>query len=70
MDLNDLRTVITYLAGAGKDEIKSQYGNIAPATFQVLVRKIMELESQGGSVFFGEPSLEMEDLMGVTEDGK
>lgn len=62
LDFEDLRSVLQYLSGEGKEELK-QYGGMATATVGVLVRKMVELEQQGAAKFFGEPELDINDLM-------
>jgi len=70
LDLADLREVLRYLdSDAGKDELK-QIGGLSSATTGVLLRKIVELEDQGGEAFFGEPQLDVADLLRTTPDGQ
>ena len=68
LDFADLRDVLTYLGGDGKADLK-QYGGMAGQTVGVLVRKMVELEQQGAGKFFGEPELDINDLM-RTEGGR
>ncbi|MBV9492941.1 MAG: DUF853 family protein, partial [Acidobacteria bacterium] len=68
LDFSDLREVLHYLADEGKTELK-EYGAMSGATVGVLVRKMVELEQQGAAKFFGEPELEIADLM-RTRDGR
>jgi DNA helicase HerA-like ATPase len=68
LDFDDLRGVLTYLSTDGKEDLKT-YGGMSPATVGVLVRKMVELEQQGAAKFFGEPELEMQDLL-RTVNGK
>jgi DNA helicase HerA-like ATPase len=68
LDFDDLRGVLTYLTTDGKTELKT-YGGISAATVGVLVRKMVELEQQGAAKFFGEPELDIQDLL-RTVDGK
>ena len=68
LDFDDLRTVLNYLTTEGKEELK-EYGGMSSATVGVLVRKMVELEQQGAAKFFGEPELEIDDLL-RTADGK
>ena len=68
LDFDDLRGVLTYLANEGKADLK-EYGGMSSATVGVLVRKMVELEQQGAARFFGEPELDIADLM-RTVDGK
>jgi DNA helicase HerA-like ATPase len=62
LDFDDLRGVLNYLTTDGKDELK-QYGGMSAATVGVLVRKMVELEQQGAARFFGEPELDINDLL-------
>lgn len=62
LDFPDLRDVLTYLSGPGKADL-AQYGGMSTATVGVLVRKMVELEQQGAGKFFGEPELDIHDLM-------
>jgi DNA helicase HerA-like ATPase len=64
LDFDDLRGVLTYLSTDGKDELR-EYGGMSPATVGVLVRKMVELEQQGAAKFFGEPELDINDLLQV-----
>ncbi|HSP15517.1 MAG TPA: helicase HerA-like domain-containing protein [Thermoanaerobaculia bacterium] len=63
LDFADLRSILNYLVGdQGKDQLKD-YGGMSAATVGVLVRKMVELEQQGAAKFFGEPELDIHDLM-------
>ena len=62
LDFDDLRGVLTYLTTDGKEELKT-YGGMSTATVGVLVRKMVELEQQGAGNFFGEPELDINDLL-------
>jgi DNA helicase HerA-like ATPase len=68
LDFDDLRGVLTYLTTDGKEELKT-YGGMSTATVGVLVRKMVELEQQGAGKFFGEPELDINDLL-RTVNGK
>jgi uncharacterized protein len=68
LDFDDLRGVLNYLTTDGKEDLKT-YGGMSTATVGVLVRKMVELEQQGASKFFGEPELDIQDLL-RTVDGK
>jgi DNA helicase HerA-like ATPase len=62
LDFDDLRGVLQYLSTEGKGDLQ-QYGGMSGATVGVLVRKMVELEQQGAARFFGEPELDINDLM-------
>ena len=70
LDLPDLRAVLQYLSSdEGKPEL-AQYGGMSGATVGVLLRKMIELESQGAGVFFGEPEFDVKDMLHTTSDGR
>ncbi len=69
LDTKDLRSVITYLTSAeGKEDLKG-IGGVSAATAGVILRALSNLEAQGGEEFFGEPELDVHDLM-RQQDGK
>lgn len=70
LDLKDMKKVINYITEEGKDEITESYGKISTSTTGIILRKIIELEQQGGDIFFGELSFEIDDLMRIDENGK
>lgn len=70
LDLKDIKKVINYITEEGKEEIEESYGKISTSTTGTILRKIIELEQQGGDLFFGELSFEIDDLMRIDEDGK
>jgi uncharacterized protein len=70
LDLKDFKQLLQYSADEGKDEIQKQYGNIAPASVSTILRKVIELESQGAEAFFGEKSFEVSDLTRTDINGK
>ena len=69
LDFADLRAVLQYLTGDGADELKA-YGGMSKATVGVLLREMIELETQGAEKFFGEPEFELDDLLVVERDGR
>jgi uncharacterized protein len=70
LDLKDIKKVLNYITEEGKAEISEEYGKISTSTTGTILRKIIELEQQGGDFFFGEKSFEIEDLMRIDENGK
>jgi len=68
LDLKDLRALLVH-AGDNAKEYQLAYGNISGASVGAIQRGILTLESQGGEKFFGEPALNLDDLM-QTVDGK
>ncbi|MDR6966569.1 DNA helicase HerA-like ATPase [Flavobacterium arsenatis] len=70
IDLKDIKKVINYITEEGKAEIEEHYGKISTSTTGTILRKIIELEQQGGDLFFGEMSFDINDLMRIDENGK
>ncbi|WP_229686696.1 helicase HerA-like domain-containing protein [Longimycelium tulufanense] len=69
LDLKDLRSVIQHLTSeAGRADLVG-LGGVSPATAGVILRSLANLEAQGGETFFGEPELDVADLM-RQEDGR
>jgi uncharacterized protein len=69
LDLKDLRALLSDLADRGKD-IRTSYGNVSAATIGAILRRLVVIEEQGGDKFFGEPALDIKDLMRTTRDGR
>ena len=69
LDLKDLRALLADLAVRGK-EITTEYGNVASVTIGAIQRRLVVIEEQGGDKFFGEPALDIKDLMRTTRDGR
>lgn len=70
LDLNDFRKVLQYATEEGKEEIQSEYGLISTASTGAILRKIVELDQQGGDLFFGERSFEVQDLVRKDDEGR
>ena len=68
LDLKDLRAMLQYVAD-NADQFKTQYGNISAASAGTIQRSLLALESQGADKFFGEPALNLDDLI-QTQGGK
>ena len=62
LDLKDLRAMLQHV-GDNAARLKTQYGNISAASIGAIQRSLLELESQGGEHIFGEPALDLDDLM-------
>ncbi len=70
LDLKDLRAVIMHLTGdEGKEDLRA-LGGVSKATAGVILRAVTNLDAQGGDRFFGEPELDVADLMRVAPDGR
>jgi uncharacterized protein len=70
LDFHDLRAVLQFLASEDGKVALAQYGGMSGATVGVLLRKMVELESQGADQFFGEPEFDVKDMLQVTSDGR
>ncbi len=68
LNLADLRAMLQFV-GDHAAEVKTQYGNVSAASIGAIQRGLLQLEDQGGGMFFGEPMLDIADLM-QTSDGK
>ena len=70
LDLSDLRALLTFLdSDAGKGELEG-IGGLSGVTVGVLLRTLVGLETGGGTEFFGEPQLDVADLMRTAPDGR
>ena len=69
LDLKDLRALLKDLGDRGK-EITTDYGNINDTTIGAIQRRLVVIDEQGGDKFFGEPALDIKDLMRTTRDGR
>jgi hypothetical protein len=70
LDLSDLRALLSYLiSDDGKPELTG-IGGLSSATVGVLLRSLTGLEDGGGNEFFGEPMLDVSDLMRTAPDGR
>jgi uncharacterized protein len=70
LDLSDLRALLTFLeSDAGKGELEG-IGGLASSTVGVLLRSLVGLETGGGTEFFGEPQLDIADLIRTAPDGR
>ena len=70
LDLKDFIKVLQYISNEGKSEIEKMYGKISTTSTGTILRKVIELQQQGGDQFFGEKSFEVEDLMRISNDGR
>ena len=68
LDLKDLRSMLVHL-GENAKEISSRYGNVHSASLGAIQRSLLVLEREGAEHFFGEPALDIKDLMRTTRDG-
>ena len=69
IDLKDLKQVINYV-NDNKDEISKNYGNVASQSLSAISRKLLFIEDAGGDLFFGEPAIDINDLVRTDSSGK
>jgi len=70
LDLKDFKKMLQFITAEGKEEITAEYGRISTASTGAILRKVIEIEQQGGDLFFGEKSFEVDDLTRVDENGR
>ena len=68
IDLKDLKLMLDFV-GKNAAKYTTEYGNIAPASIGAIQRSVLQIESEGGDQFFGEPAFDVKDLFAV-ENGR
>lgn len=69
LDLKDLRSLLTDM-GERASDLATKYGYMSTASIGAIQRQLLVLEQQGADLFFGEPALDIRDLMRTTRDGR
>ena len=69
IDMKDLKAMLEYV-GEHRQELLKGYGNISSQSLGAIVRSLLPLENQGGDLFFGEPDLDIFDLIRTDESGR
>lgn len=69
LDLDDLQAMMVNV-GERADELTLEYGNVSKMSVGAIQRSLLQLRSQGGDHFFGEPALALEDFLKIDENGK
>ncbi|HSG95233.1 MAG TPA: helicase HerA-like domain-containing protein, partial [Afifellaceae bacterium] len=69
LDLKDLQALLANLSERSS-EISGAYGNVSKSSVGAIQRQLLVLEQQGGEAFFGEPALDIMELMRTTRDGR
>ncbi|MCP1470583.1 hypothetical protein J3E64_002271 [Sphingobium sp. OAS761] len=69
LDLGDLQAMLAHCAD-NADSLSARYGNVTKASVGAIQRQLLQLESQGGDHFFGEPALDIHDFLQVDEKGR
>ncbi|SPH21407.1 hypothetical protein ASD8599_02161 [Ascidiaceihabitans donghaensis] len=69
LDLKDLQSLLVWIGQNAKD-LSLRYGNVSAASIGAIQRRLLVLENQGGTKLFGEPALELSDLMRTDASGR
>ncbi|HEX2228469.1 MAG TPA: helicase HerA-like domain-containing protein [Candidatus Binatia bacterium] len=69
LDLKDLRAILRYV-GENTAQFKTKYGNVSAASIGAIQRALLKLEGQDGERFFGEPALDLDDLLQTDDSGR
>lgn len=69
LDLDDLRALLAFVADNRK-EISTQYGLVSTQSIAAIQRALLSLDQEGGDAFFGEPALDLTDLLRTDLDGR
>ncbi|MEL7258290.1 MAG: helicase HerA-like domain-containing protein, partial [Pseudomonadota bacterium] len=69
LDLKDLQSLLVWV-GENSGELSLRYGNVSAQSVGAIQRSLLVLENQGGTQFFAEPALDLDDLMSVAPDGR
>ncbi len=69
LDLKDLQALLVWV-GENRDTLSLRYGNVSPQSVGAIQRQLLVLENQGATQFFGEPALDLADLMQTGPDGR
>ncbi len=69
LDLKDLQALLVWL-GENAKEVSLRYGNISTASIGAIQRRLIVLENQGAADFFGEPALQLSDMIATTPGGQ
>ncbi|MBG9386852.1 helicase HerA-like domain-containing protein [Caenimonas aquaedulcis] len=69
LDLKDLRAMLQHV-GDNASEFTTRYGNISAASVGIIQRGLLQIETQGGEKFFGEPMLNIQDFLQTDDKGR
>ncbi|WP_372799851.1 helicase HerA-like domain-containing protein [Paracoccus seriniphilus] len=69
LDLDDLQAMLVWV-GQNAKELSLEYGNVSSASVGAIQRALLVLENQGGAHLFGEPALELSDMLGQDASGR
>jgi DNA helicase HerA-like ATPase len=68
LDMNDLRTTLQYMGDNAKS-FTSEYGNVSKRSIGAILRRLLVIEREGGDQFFGEPAMDLHDMIRIQSDG-
>ena len=68
LDMNDLRSTLQYV-GENASTFASEYGNVSKQSVGAILRRLLVIEREGGDQFFGEPALDLHDMIRTRPDG-
>ncbi len=69
LDLKDLQALLVWV-GENRETLSLRYGNVSTASVGAIQRRLLVLENQGGAKLFGEPALELSDIMQINKNGR
>jgi len=69
LDVKDLQAILKYV-GDNARQFQTQYGNISAASIGAIQRGLLTVQQQGGEKFFGEPALNLDDLIQTDSEGR
>ncbi|MGR3603474.1 MAG: helicase HerA-like domain-containing protein [Heliomarina sp.] len=69
LDLKDLQALLVWI-GENRDKLSLRYGNVSVSSIGAIQRRLLVLDNQGGTKLFGEPALELSDLMRCDASGR
>src|SRR3954452_6858046 len=69
LDTKDLRAMLQHI-GDNASQFTTEYGNVSAASIGAIQRALLEIEQQGGAQFFGEPMLDINDLLQTDSRGR
>ena len=69
LDLKDLQALLVWV-GQNAADLSTRYGNVAGSSVGAIQRQLLVMENQGGAALFGEPALDLDDLMRTDADGR
>ncbi len=69
LDMKDLQAMLQYV-GNNASQFQTSYGNVSPASIGAVQRALLTLDQQGGDKFFGEPALNLDDMMRTDDKGR